>query len=221
MKTTKMILAAIMISAGTTVMAQQQPAQHNNRPQKTFTPEQAKEMRWQKVSEKMMLSDAESAKVKPVYDEYLEELRALHPNHNKKDAKADNANKPEAKADKANKPERKPATDAEIEKMVKSKLEIERKQIDIKEKYFDKFCKLLNPRQAKYLVESANVMHQGGRKGFQSHAGFQGAHKGFQGQGMMNQGNRRPGMNGMPFGPNGGFGNGQQKQHNNAPKQNQ
>lgn len=167
-----MILASIMISAGTMVMAQQQQTVQHSHQHRTFSPEQAKEMRWQKVSEKMMLSDAESAKVKPVYDEYLEELRSLRPNRNTKQ---------EAKTGKANKAERKPATDTDIEKMVKSKWDIERKQIDIKEKYFDKFCKLLNPRQAKYLVETADVMHH------------QGARKGFRGKGMrmMNQ-NKKP-----------------------------
>lgn len=171
MKTLKMIFTALMLSLSTMAFAQQQTAR---------SAEQIKEMRWQMVSQKMMLSDAESAKVKPIYDDYLNELRGLHPERNNKpEAKA---NKQDAKA-KASKPERKQSTEAEIKEQMKNKFALQRKQIDIKEKYFDKFCKELNARQAQYLVNSADAMqHPTPRKSFGQNRG---------------QNNRRPGMNGM------------------------
>ena len=82
----------------------------------------------------------------------------------------------------------KDATDAEIEASIKAKFEVSRKVLDIREAYYDKFRKVLSPRQVRKLYNSEmNHMggHMGGRgEGFErGRGGFNGGRGDFNGRG--------------------------------------
>ncbi len=175
MKSIKLFIAMLMLSASTMVMAQQEPRENNRqRP----TQEQMVEMQWQRVAKQLMLSDAQTAKVKPIYEAYMKEMKETFPAH-KAEGRFGNPRptKPEAP---------KQMTDAEVSTMVKNQFAAERKRLDIQEKYFDKFCKELNPRQAQFLLNSVGMKNHGGKNGF-------------RGRGMRNMRNMR-GMHGGSHG---------------------
>jgi len=198
MKTIKMFIAMLMISASTVVMAQPQTRQHQQP-----NPEQCQEMMWKKVSEKLMLSDAQNAKVKPIYLAYVQELQELCPMH-KADKQPQADAQPQAPKEK---------TEADVKADMKQKFANERKRIDIEEKYFDKFAKELNARQAQYLVKSANKMGKGkGKPGKMFGRGMRGGQQGMQ-HGMMFGGAKTHGMQ------HGGNFPGNAKQHMRGPGQ--
>lgn len=167
MKILRMFIAMLMISASTVMMAQPQGRQHQQP-----TQEQMQEMMWKRVSAKLMLSDAQTEKVKPIYLAYLAELQEIAP----KRGQMVGQQKPKEK------------TEADIKAEMKQKFANERKKLDIQERYFDKFSKELNARQAQYLVQSANRSGrmQRGMHGMRFGNGRNGA--GMRG---MNRGNNR------------------------------
>lgn len=197
MKTLRLFLAMLMLSAGTIVMAQPQ----NDGKQKR-NPEQMLEMMWRGVSQKLMLSDAQSEKVKPMYLAYVKEMREAAPKHGRMHGQKDQMERGEKK-------DIKTPTEADIKAEMKLQFANERNQLDIKEKYFDKFAKELNARQAKFLVQ-AGSMRMGGhgmRNGMhnkgQFNRGRMGGQRGMHGFGpQMNGKGNKPGARGMRgFGP--------------------
>lgn len=168
MKTLRLFLAMLMLSAGTIVMAQP----HNDGKQKR-NPEQMLEMMWRGVSQKLMLSDAQSEKVKPMYLAYVKEMREAAPKHGRMHGQKDQMDRSEKKDIKA-------PTEADIKAEMKLQFANERQQLDIQEKYFDKFAKELNARQAKFLV-------QAGSKRMGGH-GMRGGMRGGMHKGQFNRG---------------------------------
>lgn len=164
----------LMISASTVVMAQQQPRENNGqRPSK----EQVVEMTWQRVAKQLMLSDAQTAKVKPIYMDFLKEMNETMPAHR---VPTENAGKQKPEGPKQ-------LSDAEVKEQQKQQFATARKRIDIQEKYFDKLCKELNPRQAQYIIKSVGMFSQGikgGKFGQRRHFGQHGQHGQFGGQHM-------------------------------------
>ena len=145
-----LILISFVIGAGINVQAQdeqgiQQPgkmqvgkkAQHA----KPST-EQMLEIRVQHMAKELMLSDETAAKFKPLYTDYLNELRKLY----RVDEKLADGQK-DATAGK------KEVTDADIEKEFKEYFETVRKRIDIQETYYKKFKKILSPRQIRKIIK--------------------------------------------------------------------
>ncbi len=196
MKTIKLFLAMLMLSAGTIVMAQPQNDGKHKR-----NPEQMLEMMWRGVSQKLMLSDAQSEKVKPMYLAYVKEMREAAPKHGRMHDQKDQMDRSEKKGMKA-------PTEADIKAEMKQMFANERKQLDIQEKYFDKFAKELNARQAKFLVQAGSMrmgghgMGGGMHKG-QFNRGHMGGQRGMQGfRPQMNGKGNKPGARGMRgFGP--------------------
>lgn len=204
MKTLRLFLSMLMISASTMVMAQEQNGGKQKR-----SPEQRMEMMWRGVSQKLMLSDAQSEKVKPMFLAYVKEMKEVAPKHGGMHGKQD-------QADRSEKKDIKTPTEADIKAEMKQQFANERKQLDIQEKYFDKFAKELNARQAKFLVQ-AGSMRMGGhgmRNGMhnkgQFNRGRMGGQRGMHGFGpQMNGKGNKPGARGMRgFGP--------KMQHQNA-----
>jgi hypothetical protein len=73
------------------------------------------------------LDDAETAKFKPVYTKYMEEMRAVR--------------------DMNPRAPRSTLTDAEVEQVIKARFAQSRKMLDIREKYYNEFRKFLSPKQ--------------------------------------------------------------------------
>lgn len=196
MKTIKLFLAMLMLSAGTIVMAQPQDDGKHKR-----NPEQMLEMMWRGVSQKLMLSDAQSEKVKPMYLAYVKEMREAAPKHGRMHGQMDQMDRSEKKDIKA-------PTESDLKAEMKQMFANERKQLDIQEKYFDKFVKELNARQAKFLVQAGSMRMGGHGMGGGMHKGqFNRGHmsgqRGIQGfRPQMNGKGNKPGARGMRgFGP--------------------
>ncbi|MCQ2243742.1 MAG: hypothetical protein MJZ32_05735 [Bacteroidaceae bacterium] len=188
MKSIKLFIAMLMLSASTMVMAQQEPKENGR---KRPTQEQMVDMQWQRVAKKLMLSDAQSAKVKPIYEAYMKEMKETFP----AEGRLGNPRPTEAGKQKPEAP--KQMTDAEVSAKVKQQFAAERKRLDVQEKYFDKFCKELNPRQAQFLLKSVGMRNHGGKNGFHGRS-----KQGMQFNGGMRGGNRGNGKmfgNGRPM----------------------
>lgn len=130
------LLLAILLIGGQTISAQNKDHKDNKqRP----TPEQMMQWQTNRMVKTLMLDDATAAKFTPVYEKYLKELRDCRMMNYKDKAKDKSA---EAKQTPKPMP-----TDAEIEKQIKDQFAQSRKILDIREKYYNEFRKILSPKQ--------------------------------------------------------------------------
>ena len=121
------------------------------------TPEQMVQMQTKQIVNTLMLDDATAAKFTPVYEKYLKELRECRMMNFKPRARKDAAQGTEANTAKET---RKPVmTDAEIAKMLKDQFAQSRKMLDIREKYYNEFSKILSQKQIMkiYQQEKSNM----------------------------------------------------------------
>lgn len=172
-------LACLMAGCQFTLSAQNQANKENR---KRRTPEQFMERQTGQMVRALMLDDATAAKFTPVYQNYLKELRECRMMNRKFPAKQ-GAEKTVAK------PEPKPMlTDAEIERQIKERFAQSRKILDVREKYYDEFRKILSPKQIMriYRTEQANANNL--RKEFDRRKKQSAA------QGKQKQTARRPGQ---------------------------
>ena len=97
-------------------------------------------MQCNQVVQALMLDDATAAKFTPVYKQYLAEMRAI---------RGTNLHK-----SKMNSP-----TDADVENAIKNRFAQSHKMLDIREKYYDEFRKVLSSKQIMrmYNVEKGNA----------------------------------------------------------------
>lgn len=143
-----MVLVFSLLSAGTTLMAQN--SKDNDKTQ--FRETQARRM-----AEDMGLDDKTSKDFKELFGRYAEEMEKAKGQH------------PEAGKD--NRREQKTLTDAEIDKMIEESIDQEKKRVEVKEKYFKEFRKILTARQ------TARVLNMDKRRG-DRHMDFRGGSKG-------------------------------------------
>ena len=135
-----MIMAALMMLGGSiTVNAQNM---QNGKERKHLTEEQVIQLRTDKMVQTLMLDDATSAKFIPLYSQYLKEkmaCRGMKSKHMDKDIDT--------------------KTDAEVDQMIQDNFAQSRKILDIREKYYAKFHKILTPKQIMkiYQVEKNDV----------------------------------------------------------------
>lgn len=135
-----MIMAALMMLGGSiTVNAQNM---QNGKERKHLTEEQVIQLRTDKMVQTLMLDDATSAKFIPLYSQYLKEkmaCRGMKSKHMGKDIDT--------------------KTDAEVDQMIQDNFAQSRKILDIREKYYAKFHKILTPKQIMkiYQVEKNDV----------------------------------------------------------------
>ena len=94
---------------------------------KQFGQEQMQKMQCNQLINALALDDAETAKFKPVYTKYMEEMRAVR--------------------DMNPRAPRSTLTDAEVEQVIKARFAQSRKMLDIREKYYNEFRKFLSPKQ--------------------------------------------------------------------------
>ena len=138
------VLLATLLIGSQTISAQNKDNKNNKqRP----TPEQMIQRQANRMVTTLMLDDATAAKFTPVYEKYLKDLRECRMmNRRNNNAEATPATKPVL-------------TDAEIEKQIKDQFAQSRKILDIREKYYNEFRKILSPKQiAKiYQTEKSNA----------------------------------------------------------------
>ena len=110
-----------------------------------MTPEQRMERQVEQVCRSLMLDDATTVKFAAIYKQYLIDL------NNCSRSGADAFSKKVSGG-------KKQLTDEQIEKMIESRFAKSRKILDIREKYYREFKKVLKPRQIQkvYAEEKSN-----------------------------------------------------------------
>ena len=141
------ILAALLIGSQTISAQNKDNKTNKQRP----TPEQMIQRQANQMVTTLMLDDATAAKFTPVYEKYLKDLSESRMMNRRERPRNNNA-----EATPATKPV---LTDAEIEKQIKDQFAQSRKILDIREKYYNEFRKILSPKQiAKiYQTEKSNA----------------------------------------------------------------
>lgn len=133
MKKSIIFIAALMIQL--TAMAGTRFHHHNQADNKKMTPEQRMEQRIQFVTKMLELDDATAAKFTPVYKEYLKEKATLYKNGMQKQSPKGNLSEEEAG------------------KYVKERLALSRKLLDVREKYYTKFGKIIPATKVKKIYD--------------------------------------------------------------------
>lgn len=121
MKFIYFVLSIFMFSFAMNMSAQEKTKKES------LTPEQRIEIRAKRLSEKLMLDEATSAKFVPLYTSYMSELQDVR--NSRKEAK------------------RGEMSDAQIVEKLKSRFSDEATIAEIKESYVSKFSKILTARQ--------------------------------------------------------------------------
>ena len=137
------VVLAVLLMGSQTISAQNKDNKDNKqRP----TPEQMMQRQTNLMVKTLMLDDATAAKFTPVYENYLKELRECRM-MNRKDRMRNN----NAEAKQTPKPV---PTDAEIEKQIKDQFAQSRKILDVREKYYNEFRKILAPKQIMKIYQT-------------------------------------------------------------------
>lgn len=155
MKKSMYVLLAVLFIGSQMTLSAQNKADRTGKQRPTQ--EQMIQLQSSQMVKTLMLDDATAAKFTPVYTRYLEELRACRVMN-----QAGRGNRPSGVRNQTTeaKPAVKPVlTDAEVEKQIKEQFAQSRKILDIREKYYNEFRKLLTPKQiAKiYQTERGNA----------------------------------------------------------------
>lgn len=108
--------------------------------------------------EALALDDETAAKFIPVYKAYLEELRACRG--------------PKMRPEGRKPGEKKELTDEEVEKRILNSFAQMRKILDVKEKYYQEFRKILSPKQIQKIynrerMNGARLQHEKERRGME------------------------------------------------------
>lgn len=112
-----------------------------------FTPEQMMEMQTNRIVKELALDDATAAKFTPIYTQYMKDLRECR-------AEAWKQMKPEnAEAGKQVEAKKEVPTDAEVEQRIKDRFANSRKMLDLQEKYYTEFRKVLSPKQIEKIYQ--------------------------------------------------------------------
>ena len=139
MKTRLFFLAAAFV---TVITANAQKNGNARQMRERPSAEQMAEQRAKKMSETLLLDDKTSEKFIPLYKQYIAELQAIRPE--RRMMRDGNSPKQEM-------------TEEQIAERIKEGFANERKTIDIKEKYYKDFSKILNQRQIERMYRSGNT----------------------------------------------------------------
>ena len=121
----------------------------NKDKKKRHTPEQVMEHQTNQMVKMLMLDDATTAKFIPVYQNYLKELRECRMMNRRQLSSGQGTEQ------KGMKPQPKPVlTDAEMEQQIKGRFAQSRKILDVREKYYDEFRKILSPKQIMKIYQT-------------------------------------------------------------------
>ena len=144
-----MMLAAIVMGSQVTLFAQEKKGAKSERRQ--FNKEQMLEIQCNQIIKGLALDDATTAKFIPVYKQYMEEMQATrHMGVCRNVANRTAADKQIPKP---------VPTDAEVEQAIKARFAQSRKILDVREKYYNEFSKILSQKQIMkiYQQEKSNM----------------------------------------------------------------
>lgn len=135
-----LIFMFVLLFWGSQDMMRAQNAEPQNR--KHANEEQIRQHQSNQMVHVLMLDDATAAKFTPLYTQYLKDMM---------DCRKMKRNKGNEKGSKGQKQD---LTDAEIEARIRNQFEVSKKMLDIRESYYDKFRKLLSPKQILKIYET-------------------------------------------------------------------
>lgn len=141
------LVLAVFLMGGQVVSAQNKDNKDNRDNKQRPTPEQVMKRQTNMMVKTLMLDDATAAKFVPVYENYLKELRECRTMNRK--SRAENGGN--AKGGQARNAVQ---TDAEIEKQIKDRFAQSRKILDVREKYYNEFRKVLTPKQIQKIYQA-------------------------------------------------------------------
>lgn len=145
-----MLLVACIIGAQSMSAQSREPGK---KPHRRMSVEQMSEMQANKIANNLGLDDKKTARFKEVYKKYTRELNDLW-----------KKNKPEKPKVKPGEDKVRPMlSDAEVDKMMRTRFAISRKMLDIREKYYNEFRKFMTPKQVQKIFD----------KGVENHGRFQ------------------------------------------------
>ena len=160
------IMAVLLMGSQMTLSAQNTD---NKQKKQRPTPEQMVQMQTKQIVNTLMLDDATAAKFTPVYEKYLKELRECRMMNFKPRARKDAAQGTEANT--AKETPKPVMTDAEIAKMLKDQFAQSRKMLDIREKYYNEFSKILSQKQIMKIYQQEKMNANKFRKEFDRRKG--------------------------------------------------
>ena len=144
------VLMALFLGSQMTLSAQNK---ENKERKQHPTPEQMMQMQTNQMVRALMLDDATAAKFTPIYEKYLKELRECRMMTHKARTEKTKGQGTDAKK------ERPSMTDDEIATMLRNQFTQSRKMLDIREKYYNEFSKILSQKQILkiYQQEKSNM----------------------------------------------------------------
>ena len=168
------ILAVLLMGSQMTLSAQNTD---NKEKKQRPTQQQMMQMQVDQMVKTLMLDDATAAKFTPVYEKYLKDLRECRMmNHKPRTAKAITQS-----TDANAKKERPSMTDDEIATMLRNQFTQSRKMLDVREKYYNEFSKILSQKQILKIYQQEKMNANKFRKEFDRRKGQkpgQGHHQG-------------------------------------------
>lgn len=179
MKFIYVVLAALLIGGQMTLSAQNKD---NKERKQRPTQEQMMQMQTSQMVKTLMLDDATAAKFTPVYEKYLKELRECRMMNRKPGMEKAQGT---SAADKKDTP-RPAMTDEQIATMLKNQFTQSRKMLDIREKYYNEFSKILSQKQIMKIYQQEKSNMNKFRKEFDRRKGQkpgQGHHQGQKSRG--------------------------------------
>ena len=153
------IMAVLLMGSQMTLSAQNTD---NKQKKQRPTPEQMVQMQTKQIVNTLMLDDATAAKFTPVYEKYLKELRECRMMTHKARTEKTKAQGTDANAKK----ERPSMTDDEIATMLRNQFTQSRKMLDIREKYYNEFSKILSQKQILKIYQQEKMNANKFRKEF-------------------------------------------------------
>lgn len=146
------VMAIAMLMGGQMTVSAQ--AKDNKAKRQRPTQEQMMQMQTDQMVKALMLDDATATKFTPVYQNYLKDLRECRI-MNRKPREKEEAAAPDA-TEPAPAP-RQAMTDDEIAKMLKEQFAQSRKMLDIREKYYNEFSKILSQKQIMKIYQQEKI----------------------------------------------------------------
>lgn len=134
---------------------------------KQLTQEERIEMRIERMERELMLDDKTSEKFASLYKEYIEAMKQCRPDCKKEMKKGEC-------------PKRNEMTDEDLCKRMEACFAMQKKAIETKETYYNKFKKILNARQLEKLFcnhSRPGIMGPKGKRQFKNPMAQQGGHE--------------------------------------------
>ena len=158
------IMAVLLMGSQMTLSAQNTD---NKQKKQRPTPEQMVQMQTKQIVKTLMLDDATAAKFTPVYEKYLKELRECRMMTHKARTEKTKAQGTDANVKK----ERPSMTDDEIATMLRNQFTQSRKMLDVREKYYNEFSKILSQKQILKIYQQEKMNANKFRKEFDRRKG--------------------------------------------------